>query len=621
MFLVGGCFVLAFVVCLVAARRHAIQTGASRTEALPAVVALAAASTGPVAAAVALTAAGADGGGTLGRSVALVLFPLALLFAARYLRPPVAFPGSGESLPLVDDQTFLDRIAELSGRLGLAAPPLVRLLRSTQANLSALAFAGGLFRPTLVVTDGIVHRLDPDERDAIVAHELAHVSTRSLWVLALAATLGWAVAVPFLAGLPFLVGLLVACNVQAVLHRLAQRRYEIACDLAAARAVGAAVVARALGKIHRVHVLPERGFLPLVLHATATHPHQAVRAAALAAADAGEGDPDARRGAAARARPHRIAAVVLFAVWGAAIVSAIRFGARPELYAPILLGLLLLFAQFPLLLLALVFSKWRRQRRRVGFELPADRWMRRAVVAGALGYALFLVPDPGRLVGVALVLAAAVVILVAALRRRKGARLRRRIGPPLSRHAWTEAIAVAEAEPELLARDPALRHDVALCRALSGDRAGAIRDLERIEERWPTVRVASIALALLRLFDDPEAALRHADALAEGLPEDPIGPDLRGRALVRLLRIDEAAAAAEEALAREPDDATARTILCSVHLARGATDAAAEACREAFEREPGAAEVRLARARLAVAAESREQARRRVAEALEAAEA
>jgi Flp pilus assembly protein TadD len=160
---------------------------------------------------------------------------------------------------------------------------------------------------------------------------------------------------------------------------------------------------------------------------------------------------------------------------------------------------------------------------------------------------------------------------------------------------------------------------VALCRALSGDRGAARAGLERILGTWPTVRVASIALARLTMDDEPATALVHADGLIEALPDDPIGALLRGRALLRLGRIDDAEAAAKAALALEPKDASARTILSEVHLARGDVPAAAEACREAFEEEPGSAEVRLARARLAVASESREQARRMVEEAVEAA--
>jgi Zn-dependent protease with chaperone function len=33
------------------------------------------------------------------------------------------------------------------------------------------------------VTDGLISRLDDDERDAIVCHELGHVANGSLWFL------------------------------------------------------------------------------------------------------------------------------------------------------------------------------------------------------------------------------------------------------------------------------------------------------------------------------------------------------------------------------------------------------------------------------------------------------
>lgn len=607
--------IVAFACCALAARRHAMQTGASRGRVLLVSLVVAVVASLPVL----LTLALYDGDGALGEIVGFAAFPLSLAFGVRFLRPPISMPGSKDALPVVEDVAFLARIAELAAAFGLS-PPVVRLLRSNHGNLAAQAFAGGLFAPTLVVSDGIVHRLEPDERDAIVGHELAHVSTGSLWILMLAFVGGWALGVPFAGGLSFLTGALLTANLWAIVTKVVQRHYELVCDREAARVVGHAAVSGGLGKIHRVHVVPEQGWLPLLFHATASHPHHAVRAAALAEAEGG-GDPAERKALAARARPHRIASVVMFAVWIGAVAATVRYGGGEEhrwLFATLLL---LLLAKGPLLLIGLVMKKWRRQRRRVGFRSATDRWMRRGVIVGLVGYLLLLLPEPLDRVGPALIIPAGVVVIVAALRGRHSRKLRQRVGAPLARQAWGEAILAAEASPERLAKDPALQHDVALCRALAGDRAAARAGLEPIVRDWPEVRVASISLALLTMADAPERALAYADRLIDALPDDPIGPLLRGRALLKLGRIDEAEAAARAALAIEPDDASARTILSDVHLARGDVPAAAAACREAFEEEPGSAEVRLARARLAVASESREQARRAVEEAVEAAEA
>ena len=60
--------------------------------------------------------------------------------------------------------------------------PLVRLRPSITGSQQALAFAGCLPAPQLVVSDGILQRLSPAERDAIVAHELGHVANGSLWL-------------------------------------------------------------------------------------------------------------------------------------------------------------------------------------------------------------------------------------------------------------------------------------------------------------------------------------------------------------------------------------------------------------------------------------------------------
>src|SRR5204863_4136379 len=95
------------------------------------------------------------------------------------LHPPVRLRGTTAKLPRVTDEAFLARIAELARQMNVPVP-LVRLWPSITGSQQALAFVGCLPAPQMAVTDGILQRLSPAERDAVVAHELGHVANGSL---------------------------------------------------------------------------------------------------------------------------------------------------------------------------------------------------------------------------------------------------------------------------------------------------------------------------------------------------------------------------------------------------------------------------------------------------------
>lgn len=102
----------------------------------------------------------AIGGVALG---ALVLSLARLVMAERLLL----------GCPRLADPDRRRRATALAGRLGLAAPEL-RLLRTN----APLAVTGGLRRPTIVLSSWLLERLDAAEMEAVLAHELAHLSNR-----------------------------------------------------------------------------------------------------------------------------------------------------------------------------------------------------------------------------------------------------------------------------------------------------------------------------------------------------------------------------------------------------------------------------------------------------------
>ena len=68
----------------------------------------------------------------------------------------------------------MDRVRSVATRMGVAPPP-VRIF-GTFGALQAFAAIGSPLRPTLLLSDGILQRLAPEEVDAVIGHELGHGS-------------------------------------------------------------------------------------------------------------------------------------------------------------------------------------------------------------------------------------------------------------------------------------------------------------------------------------------------------------------------------------------------------------------------------------------------------------
>jgi Zn-dependent protease with chaperone function len=133
-------------------------------------------------------------------------------------------------------------LVELASGLGLATPPPLRLLETSEPAL----LCSGLRNSTLIVSRGTLELLDPEELRAGLAHELAHVARRD-------PLLGW-----LLMGLR----LLLATNPAAqLLARAAVRDIETrADDVAAALTQKPLALASGLVKVFRSSAAPS---LPL----------------------------------------------------------------------------------------------------------------------------------------------------------------------------------------------------------------------------------------------------------------------------------------------------------------------------------------------------------------------
>lgn len=510
----------------------------------------------------------------------------------------VTTPGARRrgAFPSLTDPAILARVAEIAGGLGSAPPRLLRL-PSTGA-LPALAFAGGLASPTLIVADGVLVRLKPSERDAVLGHEIAHVATGTLWLLAgswtIAATLGAVVTVAVSPACGFCLMLAVGLGLRRVLGR----HVEVACDVASGRVVGFAEMAGALDKVHATIALPP-GRAADFFYSIASHPPQVVRRAALAHAAAAAGkasivDVDV----AAAHRAHRLAARSL-AAWIALLLAGIVLCATGHGWPGTGL-LLLLFVAPPFAPLVLFPSVYLRRWRRSG------GWRRRwrsvvalvviaaALIAGVIGGG-YMPPPFGPVVVIVLLTLAAFGL------RDRNARYRRAVLLAIRDRRYGDAIAVAARRPKSLRTDPVFAHDVALARALSGDRAGGGQALEEAAARWPWFPQIPLTAAVVLGGVDPARAAECARKAAAKLPGDPSPAVLLARALRKMGRIADAQAEVERAAARSPRDGAAHAEAATLAVARGDFAAAHARLADAERYAPGDAAVALAAATLAVA--------------------
>lgn len=567
----------------------------------------------------------------IGASIFSFLF---LLFA---MGPTVRFQHSREALPLVKEESLLRRVAELA-RLMRLKTPVVRLLSTGGGELSAIAFAGGLVSPSLVVGDGILHRLSPEERDATLAHELAHLANHSLWWLTAVVPMGSIAAVLMSLSLPLGVAVGFGLTLFIGLRHLVSRHFEYDCDCRAARAVGFRTTASALAKIHAANPIRDLGWLSFVVFATATHPSRTERLAAVRGAAPTEDRPPVTWSEGELHR-RRIAGRIAAGLWFMSLIAIPMWAfKRPDSNWPtIWLGTI--FA-IPLLAIIVAARQGTREARRRMVERGRYKRMVLLVVGAAfVGWLFttdpFAVPmhdltDTGdrllRIVTLFGILGATLILIISCLRSLLGGvretTHQQQVTIAMQTRNFDRVFALAEKHPQAFRKSARLRHNLGFAAAITGRREQAIEVLESLRRDEPGFTESVLVLAMTH-FDEgrSEQALSLIEEVQAKLPNDPTPLMLRGDVLRRLGRIDEAQACIDRTLEIKPDSGNAYAAAAWIALDRGDREQAAALLETAEEHDPATAYIEYVKAQVALAGDDPEAAREQVQRAVAASDA
>jgi len=521
--------------------------------------------------------------------------------------------GLKKPLPLLEDPGLLARIAEISSRMCVPVPRT--RIAGTLGHLQALAGVFGVQAPSLLLADGILHRLTPGERDAIIAHELAHLSNGSLWLVPACTSASGVATMLLVAVEPVamvdrtaFVGFLGILAIFLGLYPMLNRRFELFCDLRAAQAVGFVQMATGLDKIHAVHWVPSRGLYSVLVYALATHPPQAARYEVLRARAPGGVLPE-RPGDVRRVRVHRLASTVMLSLWASAVgAAALALRAR-DFWAAIALLVAVVGVQLGLPMSAMLAQR-RKWSRRLGAR-SGLRWVFRGgallVFLGFIWTPLFRhvlprvldratvvdlwwqtarVPLSSSLVGAALLLAATVL-------HQRRMRLRAAIVSAMAQHDFMGAVAVGDAQRRRLRADPELRYLAAVALLLAGRRGQAVLELTDLCEGPAPPPAALFALSAI---SRGEPALHSARRAVQLLPDD-VGARL---SLAKALRDSGQHAMAERELAdtrpSHLEEGHVLAVRALLACDRGEWDAAMDLVTHALSLAPGDALVLRCRA-------------------------
>lgn len=562
--------------------------------------------------------------------VAIVVHFLAYALTWGVMGPPLRWLGSSEPLPEVTGERFLSRYREVCERMGLQ-PPVVRMLPSLSGNLETMAYVGGLTAPSVVVTDGILHRLDEDEANSVLAHELAHIANGSLWWY----TTVWLVLGPVTAVLltPWhgpTGAIALALAMTFGLQTIVSRWFEIDCDLRGARAVGFSQMAAGLEKVYKGLPYEQTGWKSVLAMSMTSHPAYDVRMGAIAKR-ATASDPVLSPWSGSIRRASNVLSTIVLLAWGIGLLWIIG---QPSHSGSALVTLLPVFCTvgIPAFLLAATTRKSVRQhssRQNQGSTRVLGIRLTRL-----LGGALFLLGGCFALIalnvdafrqlplGVRISSALLPILSVLALALFCLALMQRNflfnqsVLQALQQRRWDEVIRLGAQNQKRVADHPSLRHNIALAKWFVGRETEALADLAVVESELPLLSQAYLTRGAMFLESgEATAALAEAQQLHALDPLYFEAYVLAARAYLALGDVDSSEKQLVEADKALPDQPTTLAIRAAVAAKRGDLESAATLFDQAENLAPALPLVRLLAAEVTLEHGPIEEAERQITDA------
>ncbi len=530
------------------------------------------------------------------------ILPVTMVLAPMALRLPRHAGDRNRPLPPCQEPAVLATVARTATAMGIATPRVLQS-NSPSASLTVAAFACALQSPAILVTDGIVHRLTADERDAMLAHETAHIARGTLrafaWMTGAAAAIGLGVAVAS----NVICGIAAMLAAMTLMRTFVSRHDEVACDLLAGSVAGYRSMSLALDKTHTIG-LPESGSWAIrLIHTISTHPHPAIRHERLRAAA-----PDAER-ATMEDCSHVARRQTVFARWGIGVHTTLFFVAvalaRPFPSTAVALFCVVAMARLALLLIA-GRSLTKETRRLFSAPNPAGRIEALLGFGGVIVTALTIVNGPS-LDGFALSLIGLICLLVGFVGgavSRPIVRCRQRLLASFTASDFEGVVREAQHRKKRVCRDPGVRYTVAASRAVLGETGPAITEMAALREEFPKFHAPVVIEGILRLDTDPAMALEITAPLQARFPNSPVVALLRARAHRNLGQPAEALAILRRVRPLHPRFGALTAFESCLASDSGDRPRARDLLEDAERTIPGDVWVALARARFAVAFES-----------------
>jgi Zn-dependent protease with chaperone function/tetratricopeptide (TPR) repeat protein len=513
---------------------------------------------------------------------------ISIAFINRYLMPPLGLVDSARSLPLIRDEKLLIRIEEIAATMHVAMP-VVRLCPSLGDQMT-VAYAGTIQAPQIVVSDGILHRLEPIERDAIIAHELAHIANGSLWSYVSRFPCCAALTTAAVLLVPEHIAILFGLAVQAGLIPLLSRPIEFDCDRRAARVVGFGATASALAKIHAIHPTSKLDWWSLLVFATARHPSRDARIAALLAVAPTDDRPKVVVNLVAAKLSGRLA-YAAFLVWAVVLLSVSILVLRGHDTIQLVIPLIAV-SLAPKIFLKLAYRKQAAIEQRQ-LDTRGRHWEKillLAVVCLSVVIAILFALRMPDIANLLLPVPPVIILgwLIGKTARNTQPKLLQKMLAAMQVHDFETAIRLCKDNPKAVSQSHLIRYSQAICYAAMHDFANAISLLEQLRVSHPEFSYASLLLAILALESNQcERAIEIVGSIAEKLPDNPSVPMMQARAYRRLGHMDEVQAACDRLRKIDSDNAYIYAIEAAIALHHNEIEVARDRIKQALDRLPG----------------------------------